>query len=86
MKAVTVIGMGDEGCLGLSSIAANAVSKAQVLAGGERHLDFFPNFRGKKSYLRKIYHRRSNESPISPANIRSVYSLPEILFFSESET
>lgn len=48
MKAVTVIGMGDEGCLGLSSIAANAVSKAQVLAGGERHLDFFPQFSGEK--------------------------------------
>ncbi|EMG01112.1 cobalt-precorrin-6Y C(5)-methyltransferase domain protein [Leptospira borgpetersenii str. 200701203] len=50
MKAVTVIGMGDEGCLGLSSIAANAVSNAQVLAGGKRHLDFFPNFQGKKSH------------------------------------
>ncbi|WP_061222362.1 bifunctional cobalt-precorrin-7 (C(5))-methyltransferase/cobalt-precorrin-6B (C(15))-methyltransferase [Leptospira weilii] len=48
MKAVTVIGMGDEGCLGLSSIAANAVSKAQVLAGGKRHLDFFPQFSGEK--------------------------------------
>ncbi|EMJ96606.1 bifunctional cobalt-precorrin-7 (C(5))-methyltransferase/cobalt-precorrin-6B (C(15))-methyltransferase [Leptospira alstonii] len=48
MKAVTVIGMGDEGCLGLSSIAANAVAKAQVLAGGKRHLDFFPQFPGEK--------------------------------------
>lgn len=48
MKAVTVIGMGDEGCPGLSSIAVNAVAKAQILAGGERHLDFFPNFPEKK--------------------------------------
>ncbi|AOP36529.1 precorrin-6Y C5,15-methyltransferase [Leptospira tipperaryensis] len=48
MKAVTVIGMGDEGCPGLSSIAVNAVAKAQVLAGGERHLDFFPQFSGEK--------------------------------------
>ncbi|RHX91435.1 cobalamin biosynthesis bifunctional protein CbiET [Leptospira yasudae] len=48
MRAVTVIGMGDEGCPGLSSLAINAVSKAQVLAGGERHLDFFPQFRGEK--------------------------------------
>ncbi|PJZ57364.1 precorrin-6y C5,15-methyltransferase (decarboxylating) subunit CbiE [Leptospira barantonii] len=48
MKAVTVIGMGDEGCPGLSSIAVNAVAKAQVLAGGERHLDFFPQFAGEK--------------------------------------
>ncbi|EKO14351.1 bifunctional cobalt-precorrin-7 (C(5))-methyltransferase/cobalt-precorrin-6B (C(15))-methyltransferase [Leptospira kirschneri] len=48
MKAVTVIGMGDEGCPGLSSIAVNAVAKAQILAGGERHLDFFPQFSGEK--------------------------------------
>ncbi|WP_061270966.1 bifunctional cobalt-precorrin-7 (C(5))-methyltransferase/cobalt-precorrin-6B (C(15))-methyltransferase [Leptospira interrogans] len=48
MKAVTVIGMGDEGCPGLSSIAANAVAKAQILAGGKRHLDFFPQFSGEK--------------------------------------
>lgn len=52
MKAVTVIGMGDEGCLGLSSIAANAVSNAQVLAGGKRHLDFFPQFSGEKIALK----------------------------------
>lgn len=56
MKAVTVIGMGDEGCLGLSSIAANAVSNAQVLAGGKRHLDFFsPIFRGKNRIEREHY-------------------------------
>ncbi|EMY78603.1 precorrin-6y C5,15-methyltransferase (decarboxylating), CbiE subunit / precorrin-6Y C5,15-methyltransferase (decarboxylating), CbiT subunit multi-domain protein [Leptospira weilii serovar Ranarum str. ICFT] len=48
MKAVTVVGMGDEGCLGLSSIAANAIAKAQILAGGKRHLDFFPQFPGTK--------------------------------------
>ncbi|EKR19558.1 precorrin-6y C5,15-methyltransferase (decarboxylating), CbiE subunit / precorrin-6Y C5,15-methyltransferase (decarboxylating), CbiT subunit multi-domain protein [Leptospira interrogans serovar Hebdomadis str. R499] len=48
MKAVTVVGMGDEGCPGLSSIAANAVAKAQILAGGKRHLDFFPQFSGEK--------------------------------------
>ncbi|EJP15924.1 precorrin-6y C5,15-methyltransferase (decarboxylating), CbiE subunit / precorrin-6Y C5,15-methyltransferase (decarboxylating), CbiT subunit multi-domain protein [Leptospira interrogans str. UT126] len=48
MKAVTVVGMSDEGCPGLSSIAANAVAKAQILAGGKRHLDFFPQFSGEK--------------------------------------
>ncbi|WP_061250401.1 bifunctional cobalt-precorrin-7 (C(5))-methyltransferase/cobalt-precorrin-6B (C(15))-methyltransferase [Leptospira interrogans] len=48
MKAVTVVGMGDEGCPGLSSIAANAIAKAQILAGGKRHLDFFPQFSGEK--------------------------------------
>ena len=47
-KAVTIIGMGDDGCLGLSSRAVNAVARAQVLAGGERHIAFFPQFSGEK--------------------------------------
>lgn len=48
MKAVTVIGIGDDGCVGLSSKAMGAVVKAQVLAGGLRHLDFFPQFEGER--------------------------------------
>lgn len=48
MSAVTVIGIGDDGCVGLSSRAANAVARAQVLAGGERQLEFFPQFNGTK--------------------------------------
>lgn len=52
-KAVTVIGIGDDGCTGLSSRAINAVSRAQVLAGGERHLAFFPEFDGHKIVLKK---------------------------------
>ncbi|MEO5968530.1 MAG: precorrin-6y C5,15-methyltransferase (decarboxylating) subunit CbiE [Bdellovibrionia bacterium] len=48
MKAVTIIGMGDDGCVGLSSKAAGAISRAQVLAGGQRHLDFFPQFEGRR--------------------------------------
>lgn len=47
-KAVTIIGMGDDGCLGLSSRAVNAVAQAQVLVGGQRHLDFFPQFTGQR--------------------------------------
>ena len=46
--AVTIIGIGDNGCVGLSSQAVNAVAQCQVLAGGERHLEFFPQFEGKK--------------------------------------
>jgi precorrin-6Y C5,15-methyltransferase (decarboxylating) len=47
-RAVTVIGIGDDGCVGLTSRAANAVASASVLVGGERHLAFFPQFRGEK--------------------------------------
>lgn len=46
--AVTVIGVGDDGCAGLTSRAAGAVARARVLVGGERHLAFFPQFGGEK--------------------------------------
>ena len=51
-RAVTVIGMGDDGCAGLTSRAANAVARAQVLVGGERHLAFFPQFTGERIPLK----------------------------------
>ena len=51
-RAVTVIGIGDDGCAGLSARAANAVAAAQVLAGGERHLAFFPQFAGERIVLK----------------------------------
>ena len=47
-KAVTIVGIGDDGCVGLSSRAINAVSHAHVLVGGERHLAFFPQFSGER--------------------------------------
>jgi precorrin-6Y C5,15-methyltransferase (decarboxylating) len=45
---VTIVGIGDDGCAGLSSRAIGAVSAARVLAGGERHLAFFPEFEGER--------------------------------------
>jgi precorrin-6B C5,15-methyltransferase / cobalt-precorrin-6B C5,C15-methyltransferase len=51
-KAVIVIGLGDDGCAGLSSRAAGAVARAQVLVGGERHLAFFPQFEGERIVLK----------------------------------
>ncbi|MGD0677349.1 MAG: precorrin-6y C5,15-methyltransferase (decarboxylating) subunit CbiE [Polyangiaceae bacterium] len=51
-KAVTVIGIGDDGCASLTSRAVNAVAKAQVLVGGERHLAFFPQFAGERISLK----------------------------------
>ncbi len=47
-KAVTVIGMSNNGCVSLTSRAMHAISKGQVLAGGTRHLEFFPEFKGQK--------------------------------------
>jgi len=51
-KAVIVIGLGDDGCASLSSRAANAVARAEVLVGGERHLEFFPQFKGERIVLK----------------------------------
>lgn len=50
-QAVTVVGIGEDGCVGLNSRAAGAVARAQVLVGGRRHLDFFPQFSGRKLVL-----------------------------------
>jgi precorrin-6Y C5,15-methyltransferase (decarboxylating) len=51
-RAVTVVGIGDDGCASLTSRAASAVACAQVLVGGERHLAFFPRFPGEKIVLK----------------------------------
>jgi precorrin-6Y C5,15-methyltransferase (decarboxylating) len=50
-RAVTVVGIGDDGCVGLSARAAAAIDRAQVLAGGERHLGFFPDNRARRVVL-----------------------------------
>lgn len=49
---VTLIGVGDDGCASLSSRAVHAVSQAQILAGGERLLEFFPQFTGKRIVIK----------------------------------
>jgi precorrin-6Y C5,15-methyltransferase (decarboxylating) len=49
---VALIGIGDDGCAGLSARAAGAVAAAQVLAGGERHLAFFPQFTGERIIIK----------------------------------
>ena len=51
-RAVTVIGIGDDGCASLTSRAVNAIARAQVLVGGERHLAFFPQFTGERIALK----------------------------------
>lgn len=44
---VTLLGIGDDGCSGLTSRAINAVEQVDVLAGADRHVAFFPQFKGK---------------------------------------
>jgi precorrin-6Y C5,15-methyltransferase (decarboxylating) len=50
--AVYVVGVADDGCRGLSSRAMDAIARASVLVGGERHLAFFPEFHGERITLR----------------------------------
>lgn len=45
--SITLIGIGDDGCLSLTSRAINAVAQAELLAGATRHLQFFPQFCGE---------------------------------------
>lgn len=51
-RAVTVIGIGDDGCRGLTSRAMDAVARAAWLVGGERQLAFFPEFGGERIVLK----------------------------------
>lgn len=51
-KAITLVGIGDDGCIGLTSRAITAISSADILAGGERQLEFFPEFHGERIALR----------------------------------
>lgn len=47
-QAITVVGIGEDGCLSLTSRAMDAIMTAEVLAGSARQLEFFPQFRGEK--------------------------------------
>ncbi|MCI0346195.1 MAG: precorrin-6y C5,15-methyltransferase (decarboxylating) subunit CbiE [Chloroflexi bacterium] len=51
-RAVTVVGIGDDGCKGLTARAMDAIARADVLVGGERQLDFVPEFRGERIVLK----------------------------------
>ncbi|HTU91651.1 MAG TPA: precorrin-6y C5,15-methyltransferase (decarboxylating) subunit CbiE [Gemmataceae bacterium] len=46
-EPVVVIGIGHDGLVGLSPDALDHIARAEVLAGGERHLAFFPNWNGE---------------------------------------
>jgi precorrin-6Y C5,15-methyltransferase (decarboxylating) len=50
-RAVTVVGVGDDGCKGLTARGLEAVMAAEWLVGGERQLAFFPDFGGERIVL-----------------------------------
>lgn len=52
-RAVIVIGIGEDGCLGLSSRAYNCIRQSQILVGGQRQLDFFNDYPGRRVVLGK---------------------------------
>ena len=49
---LVVVGMGDDGPQGLSQEARSHIAAARVLAGGRRHLDFFPDWPGERIVIR----------------------------------
>ena len=72
-KAITVIGIGDDGCRSLSSRAINAVSQCQLLIGGQRQLEFFPEFDGGKSFSTRESAKFWTDFRIYQPNRMSVY-------------
>ncbi|RTR33658.1 precorrin-6y C5,15-methyltransferase (decarboxylating) subunit CbiE [Shewanella atlantica] len=46
--SITLVGIGDDGCISLTSRAINAVAQTELLAGATRHLDFFPQYIGER--------------------------------------
>jgi precorrin-6Y C5,15-methyltransferase (decarboxylating) len=48
---LVVVGIGHDGPRGLTPEALGRVEAARVLAGGRRHLDFFPHWQGEKVIL-----------------------------------
>jgi precorrin-6Y C5,15-methyltransferase (decarboxylating) len=51
-KQIQVIGLGDNGKESLLPQHLEAIEQAEVLVGGERHLQFFPEFRGRKIMIK----------------------------------
>ena len=47
-EPLVVIGIGHDGAAGLSQEALTHIHRAEVLAGGVRHLAFFPDWQGEK--------------------------------------
>ncbi|MDT3428920.1 precorrin-6Y C5,15-methyltransferase (decarboxylating) [Paenibacillus forsythiae] len=51
-RRIKIIGIGDEGPAGLSTAALKRIERADILAGGDRHLSLFPGHRGEAIRLK----------------------------------
>lgn len=51
-QVIKIIGIGDEGRQGLPPLYQTWIQESELLIGGERHLDFFPDFLGEKMILK----------------------------------
>jgi precorrin-6Y C5,15-methyltransferase (decarboxylating) len=81
-RAVTLIGIGDDGCAGLTARAVNAVAAAQVLVGGERHLQFFPQFKGERLVLKdKLSETLARVAELADEHNVAVLASGDPLFF-----
>jgi precorrin-6Y C5,15-methyltransferase (decarboxylating) len=81
-RAVTLVGIGDDGCAGLSARAANAVAAAQVLVGGERHLAFFPQFSGERVVLKgKLTEALARVAELAEEHTVAILASGDPLFF-----
>lgn len=80
--AVTIVGIGDDGCRGLTSRAMDAVARARVLVGGERQLAFFPEFSGEKLVIKgKLDALLARVSELSEEHTVCVLASGDPLFF-----
>ena len=59
--SIHVVGIGDDGCQSLTSSAFNAISKAQVLVGGQRQLEFFHDHPAQKIVFKSPMSKALNE-------------------------
>lgn len=81
-SAVTLIGIGEDGCLGLSARAFHAIARSQVLVGAERTLAFFPEFGGEKRvFSSRLKETLENLLAVSGEHNVSILASGDPLFF-----
>src|SRR5207302_6599700 len=51
-EPLVVVGIGHDGPGGLAPEALEHIARARVLAGGQRHLAFFPDWQGEKLLIK----------------------------------
>ncbi|TGV28986.1 cobalamin biosynthesis protein CbiE, partial [Mesorhizobium sp. M00.F.Ca.ET.186.01.1.1] len=51
-QAMKVIGIGDDGQQSLLPLYRTWIEESELLVGGERHLGFFPEYKGEKRVLK----------------------------------